>query len=281
MLRRSPVAAAVALLVTAPLAAQQSVTLRLNAPRGQVTKYMTVVETYMQGGPMAQMGGDPSQPFQRMTMFNTRTLTDIVADTLVFTEVVDSARMETPAMPQAAAMMGQIATQMRGMTTVIRMDRRARIFGTEVTNNPMAGTAGPGRGPGAPGGPGGGRGRGGMGGGNSSRNMVFILPAEPVRPGATWSDSMVIAGETGQPNSTFRATFRFERMDGQVAVVAMNGTMDMPMQGTMTTMTTTGDFRLDLGQNRLGGMTMTLSGTAQTQMGEMPMRMVMTNTVMP
>jgi hypothetical protein len=278
MFRRSSAAAVVALVAAVPLAAQQAVTLRINAPRGQVTRYQTVVETFMQGGPMAAMGGDPSQPFQRMTMFNTRTLTNIVADTLVFTEVVDSARMETPAMPQAAAMMGQMASRMAGMTTVTKMDRRARIFDTEVTNNPLAASGQAGQG-----GPGGGRGRGGMGGGggNQSKNMVFILPPGPVRPGDTWSDSMVIEGENGQPASTFRATFRFERMDGQVAVVGMNGTMDMPMQGTMTTMQLTGAFRLDMGQDRLGGMNMTMSGTVQTQMGEMPMRIVMANTVMP
>ncbi len=279
MSRRSSVAAALALCAAVPLAAQQAVTLRINAPRGQVTKYTTVVETYMQGGPMAAMGGDPNQPFNRMTMFNTRTVTNIVADTLVFTEVVDSARMETPAMPQAAAMMGQMASRMAGMTTVTKMDRRGRIFDTEVTNNPLAGMGGPG----GPGGPGGGRGRGGMGGGgNQSRNMVYVLPAGPVRPGDTWSDSMVVEGETpGQPASTFRATFRFERMEGQVAIISMNGTMDMPMQGSVTTMNATGDLRLDMGQHRLGGMNMTLTGTMQTQMGEVPMRLLMTNTVQP
>jgi hypothetical protein len=46
-------------------------------------------------------------------------------------------------------------------------------------------------------------------------------------------------------------------------------------------MTVTGDFRLDLGRDRLGGMNMTMSGTAQTQMGEVPMRIQMTNTVQP
>jgi hypothetical protein len=114
------------------------------------------------------------------------------------------------------------------------------------------------------------------GGGNTGKNMVFVLPAGPVSPGDTWSDSMVIEGDAGQPNSTFRATFRFERMEGQIAVVSLTGSLDLPMQGTVTTMATTGEFRLDLAQSRLGGMTMTISGTAQTQMGEVPMRIQMT-----
>lgn len=275
MSRRPAAALAIALVAAAPLVSQQPVLLRINASQGQVNRYQTVVETFMQGGPMAAMGGDPNQPFQRMTMFNTRTLTSIVADTLVYSEVVDSARMESPAMPQAAAFMGNIAQQMRGMTTTTKMDRRARIFDSEVTGGPFG--AG---GQGGQGGPGGGR-RGGMGGGgNSGKNMVFVLPADPVRPGDSWSDSLVIEGDPGQPNSTFRATFRFERMEGRVAVVSLNGSLDMPMQGTVTTMATTGEFRLDLAQSRLGGMTMTISGTAQTQMGEVPMRILMTMQVL-
>lgn len=264
---RHAVALAIALVAATPLVAQQPVLLRLNAAQGQVNRYQMVVETYMQGGPMAAMGGDPSQPFQRMTMFNTRTLTSIVADTLVYSEVVDSARMESPAMPQAAAFMGGVAQQMRGMTTISKMDRRARIFDTEVTGGPF--------GAGGQGGPGGGRRGMGGGGGNSGKNMVYILPAGPVRPGDTWSDSMVIEGEAGQPNTNFRATFRLERMEGQVAVVSLNGSIDMPLQGAVATMTTTGEFRLDLAQGRLGAMTMTISGTAQTQMGEVPMRILM------
>jgi len=270
MFRRPVLTGALTLLVAAPLACQQSVLLRINATQGQVTRYQTVVETFMQGGPAAAMGGDTSQPFQRMTMFNTRTLTSVVADTLVFAEVIDSARMEMPSMPQAAAFMGGIAQQMRGMTTTTKMDRRARIFDTEVTGGPMAGMGG---------GPGGGRrggAMGGGGGGNQGKNMVFVLPAGPVRPGDTWSDSMVIEGDQGQPGTAFRATFRLERMEGRVAVIAINGSMDMPMQGSVTTMTTTGEFRLDLDRSRLSSMTMTMSGAAQTQMGEVPMRIQMT-----
>jgi hypothetical protein len=287
MLRRSAVTAALALIVAAPLACQQSVTLRINARQGQVTKYTVLVETFMQGGPMAMMGGgDSTQPFQRTTLFNTRTLTNIVGDTLVFTEVVDSARLETPAMPQAAAFMGGMAQQMRGMTTTTKMDRRARIFDTEVTGGPMAGMAGmggQGRGPGAMGGPGGMGGRRGPGAGgqgNPSRTMVFVLPAGAVRVGESWSDSMVIEDQPGQPNSVFRSTFRLERMEGRVAVISINGSMDMPMEGAMATMATTGEFRLDLDDGRLGTMTMTMSGTAQTRMGEMPMRIQMSSQVM-
>ncbi len=284
MLRRTVVTGTFALLLAGPLACQQPVLLRLTGSQGQVTKYQTVVETFMQGGPMAAMGGDTSQPFQRMTLFNTRTLTSVVADTLVYTEVIDSARMEMPAMPQAAAFAGNIAQQMRGTTTVTKMDRRARILDTEMTGGPMAGMAAQGRGgPGAPGGPGARRGMGGGmggGGGNQGRNMVFVLPAGPVRPGDTWADSMVIEGEQGQPGTTFRATFRLERMEGRVAIISINGSMDMPMQGSVTSMATTGEFRLDLADGKLGNMTMNMSGTARTQMGEMPMRIQMSTQAM-
>jgi len=272
MVRRPVITAALLLISAVPLSAQQAVLLRLNPRQGQVNRYQTTVETYMQGGPMAAMGGDTTQPFQRMTMYQTRTCTNIIADTLVFSEVIDSANIEMPAMPQAAQFTGRMSEMLRGMTTTTKMDRRAHVFETHVAGGPAAMMGGQG---GAPG-----RGRGASGG-NGGRNMVYILPAAPVRPGESWSDSMVIKADSGQPSSTFRATFRLERVEGRVAVISMNGSMDMPMQGAMTTMNTTGELRLDLGQGRLGGMQMTLSGDVQTQMGEVPMRMVLATQVQP
>jgi len=277
MSRRPLALGVLALLAAAPLVAQQPVLLRLNPRKGQTNHYRAVIETYMQGGPMAAMSADTTQPFQRTTLFQTRTCTDIIADTLVFSEVIDSARIEMPAMPQAAQFAGAMAARMSGMTTTTKMDRRAHIYDTEVTGGPaaMAG-AQAGRG-----GPGGGQGSGrGAGSGSSSRNMVYILPANPVRPGDSWSDSMEIRSDSGQ-NSTFRATFRLERVEGQVATISMNGSVDMSVQGTATTMTTSGQLQLDLGQGRLGGMQMTMAGSMPTRMGTVPMRMVMTTQRQP
>ena len=268
-----------ALAATPALAgAQDAVLLRVGGQQGQSLKFRSVIETFMQGGPMAAMGADPSLPMNRMTLYQTRTLTAITGDTLTFTEVIDSAASEMPAMPQAAAFAGGMGAMMRGMTTTTKMDRRARIFDTEVSGGPMAAMGGGAGGAGGPpGGMGGGRRGGGMGGGgNNNRNMVFLLPEGRVRPGDTWADSMVVEGQQGQPNSVFRATFRLERVESGVAVVSINGSMDMPMQGQVTTMQTTGEFRLDVAHGRLNAMNMTMSGTMQSQGGEMPMRMVMT-----
>lgn len=273
MVRRPVVTAVLICVVAAPLTAQQPVLLRLNARKGQVNHYQAVVETYMQGGPMASMSTDTTQPFQRTTLFQTRTCTDIVADTLVFTEVIDSARIEMPAMPQAAQFAGAMAARLSGMTTTTKMDRRARVYDSEVAGGPAAMAGG------QRGGAGGGR-RGMGGGGSSGRNMVYILPANPVRPGDSWSDSMVIRSDSGQA-STFRATFRLERVERQVATISMTGSVDMPVQGTTATMNTTGQLQLDLERGRLGGMQMTMVGEMPTQMGNVPMRMVMTTQVQP
>jgi len=258
--------------------AQDAVLLRVGGQPGQAIRYQAVIDMYMSGGPMAQMGGDTTQPMTRMTMFQTRTLSAITGDTLTFTEVIDSARSEMPAMPQMAAMAGQMGAMLHGMTTTTRMDRRARIFDVQVSGGPMAamGGAGGAGGPGGGGmgGPGGGR-RGMMGGGGGSRNMLFVLPEGRVRPGDSWSDSTKIVGQNGQPNGMFRATFRFERVDHGLAVVSLNGSADIPTEGQMSTMTTIGEFRLDIAQGRLSGMNMTMSGTMQSRMGPTPMRMVM------
>jgi uncharacterized protein DUF6263 len=204
-----------------------------------------------------------------MTMFQTRTLSAVTGDTLTFTEMIDSARSEMPAMPQMAAMAGQMGSMMRGMQTTTKMDNRARIFDVQVSGGPMAAMGGAG----GAGGPGGGR-RGMMGGGGGGgRNMVFVLPAGRVRPGDTWSDSTKIAGQNGQPDGMFRGTFRLERVERGVAIVSFNGTADVSMQQGMTTMSSTGEFRLDVAQGRLNGMNMTMSGNGP--MGAM--RMVMTS----
>ena len=254
--------------------AQDAVLLRVGGQPGQSIRYQAVMDMYMSGGPMAQMGGDTTQPMTRMTMFQTRTLSAITGDTLTFTEVVDSARSEMPAMPQMAAMAGQMGAMMRGMTTTTKMDRRARIFDVQMTGGPMAAMGG---GAGGRGGPGGGRGgmMGGGGGGSGARNMLFILPEGRVRPGDSWSDSTRIVGQDGQPNGTFRATFRLERVERGQAVVSLTGSADIPTEGQMSTMNTTGEFRLDVAQGRLSAMNMTMSGTVQSRMGPTPMRMVM------
>ncbi|MFI5208166.1 MAG: hypothetical protein ACHQX4_09125 [Gemmatimonadales bacterium] len=195
-MRRTFYAATLLALAATAARAQESVLLRISGQPGQANHYQTVMETFMRGGQMAaMMNPDTNVPFSRMNMFSTRTLTGTSGDTLNFQEVVDSATMEMPAIPQMAPMMAGAAMQLRGRTTVTKMDNRGRVFSTEVQGGMAGMGGGPGMGGGGPGGPGGRGGRGGMmGGGRNNGPTPFILPAQAVRPGDTWSDSTTTPG---------------------------------------------------------------------------------------
>ena len=108
---------AAALAATGHTASAQSVLLRMKPPEGQVTHYQAVVETYMHGGPMAQLATDTTQPFMRMHMWQTTTVTAESGDQHTLNQVVDSARVESPAVPQMSAMMSQTGQMMQGTAT--------------------------------------------------------------------------------------------------------------------------------------------------------------------
>lgn len=286
-MRRTMFAASLLTIVASAAGAQEPVLLRINGQPGQANHYQTVMETFMRGGQMAaMMNPDTNVPFSRMTMLTTRTLTAKTGDTLNFSEVVDSASMEMPAMPQMAQMMGGMASQMKGQTTITKMDNRGRIFSTEIQGG-MAGMAGMGggQGMGGPGGPGGRGGRGGMmGGGNNRGPAPFILPAQPVRPGDTWTDSTSTGGDGGNPAVTVKGTFKLDRVEqrggARVAVVTWTGVITTTGQMGAQVMNAVGEIGIDLSSQRLSSMNMTMSGSVQTPQGEVPMRMHMTQAVM-
>ena len=143
---------------------------------------------------------------------------------------------------------------------------------------------GPGMG-GPGGGPGGRGGRGGMmGGGNNRGPTPFILPAQPVRPGDTWTDSTSVNGNGTDPAMTVRGTFKLDRVEqrggARVAVVTWTGTMTTSGPMGAQVMNAIGEIGIDLSSQRLSSMDMKMSGNIQTPQGEVPMRMHMTQAVM-
>ncbi len=265
-MRRSFAAAVAALgllLPAAPLSAQ--VLLRINPPEGQVTRYRIVVETYVTGGQMAAMMTDPSQPMNRMTMYQTRAVTAKSADRVTFRETIDSASMESPAMPQMAQMMGQATAALRGMVTEQVITTRGKIVSSQVVSG----------GPQDMGQMGQGRGRGGPMGNTSNREngrMLVLLPEGPVRVGDSWTDTMTTTSDAGA--MTMIATFRLERMEGSTAVLGFTGSMSSPMgQGGTMSMQMTGELRLDTTNSRMGGYRMEMQGSPPAgPMGDMQMR---------
>jgi len=278
-MRRSLAVASTLLAVATIATAQESVLLRVGGSPGSSNRYQSVMDMFVLGGPMTQMGGDTSQPFMRVTVNQTRALSTVTGDTLTFTETVDSARSESPAMPQMGAMMGGAANAMRGRVTTTKMDNRARIFGIEITNAnaPGAGAGGSG----GPGGPGGGRGRGGpMGGMGGSQRVLYMLPERAVRVGETWTDSSSTPAAGTEGATNFLATFKLERVDSRgsarVAVISLDGNMATTTPQGPTRYSVTGQFQMDLTNHRLASFNMIMSGTSQMQGQEVPVRIVLT-----
>jgi hypothetical protein len=263
----------VALATASPVAAQE-VLLRMKPPQGQVTHYLMGVETYMKGGPMAQMVTDSNAPFMRMTAWMTNTVTAAAGDEFTLKQVMDSVRMASPAMPQMEQMMGQVTEMMKGTETVSRMTSRGRMTGLQVILPPalksMMGAQG---------------GAMDLGGGTNNNNMssFVLLPERPVRVGSSWRDSMTVsldsAGAAGA-SATFAATFTLKRMEGRVAVIGVDGTF-RTAGGAMpggASFTLTGEAKFDVDAGRATAMTVELNGTAPTPMGELPMKVKTTMT---
>jgi hypothetical protein len=225
---------------------------------------------------MAQMAADPNAPFMRMAAWMTSTVTAAAADEFTQSQVMDSVRMESPAMPAMGAMMGQVADMMRGTATIQRSTSRGRVLDIEVKLSQamqdmmksMGGAGGMG---------------GGMGGGNNSPLSSFwLLPEGPVRVGATWRDSMTVAldsaGMAGG-NVSYTASFTLRGMEGRVAVIGIDGQMVVasPQLPTPMTLTLAGDTRLDLAAGQMVTTTVDMSGTVTMGPGtEVPMKMHMT-----
>jgi hypothetical protein len=264
----------VALATAGPVTAQQEVLLRMKPPQGQVTHYLMGVETYMKGGPMAQMVTDSNAPFMRMTAWMTNTVTAAAGDEFTLNQVMDSVRIASPAMPQMEQMMGQMTDMMKGTATVSRMTSRGRMMAVQVILPPafksMMGAQG---------------GAMDMGGGANSNNIssFVLLPERPVRVGASWRDSMTVsmdsAGAAGA-TASFAATFTLKRMEGRVAVIGVDGTFRLaggPMPGGAS-FALTGETKLDVDAGRATAMTVEMNGSAPTPMGEMPMKLKTTMT---
>lgn len=267
-MRCRSILAGIMLALATTAQAQDAVLLRVGGQVGQINKYQSVMNTFFTSPQMMQMGADTSQPMLRITSFSTRTMTSIAGDTLVFAELIDSARGESPAMPQMSAMMGGgAANAMRGQTTTTRMDARGRMFSVETSGGGQAG------------------GRGGMGGGR--QRAMYVLPEAPVRVGQSWTDSTSTPAAGDEPARSMMATFRLERVDNRgatrVAVIAMDGNMvQSTPQGGSQRFTIVGQFQVDLTASRLAQLNMTMQGNIPMgRGGDVPARILLESALIP
>lgn len=264
---------------------QDPIYLRLGGTPGATNKYISTVDMFFRmGGQMASMmSPDTNLPTMHFTRGLTRHINAVDGDTITYVETVDSIAVESPAMPMMAGMMGPQVAMERGRTTTMRMDTRGRIVSMSITNptnpdDPAAGGT-------PPAGPGGGRGMGrGMGGNN--QRMMFVFPAQAVRPGDTWTDSVIMRGDReGDPATNFLATYRLVSIDTRqgvrTAIIAMNGTMATNGPNGPQILSTGGEIQFDVPGRRVASFLLTATGTVSTPQGDVPMRMRMSQSLTP
>lgn len=254
-MRRLTAGASLMLCVTALGAAeaQQRYLLRLAPAQGYVSRYTVMMEMFITGGPMAATL-DTAQPMMRMSFHFTRTVIGAVGDTITSQEAVDSATVDFPAVPQMAAMSGQVGEMMRGMTTEERATTRGRVISHRVIRmSPALQQAG---------------GVSQIGGSNN--DMAILFPEQPVAVGESWTDSTSMQTEAGRMEVV--GTYRLDRVSGNVATLSFTGTIRSGEPGAMATMSTSGGFAVDLGRGTLLSLNMTAGGSISTQGMEMPVR---------
>lgn len=261
-----------ALLAATPTLSAQEVLLRMRPRQGQVTHYLMTAEMFMRGGPLTEMAADPDAPFMRLTGWTTATVTGGGTDEYTERQVIDSARVAFPAMPQMEQMMAQMGDLMSGTETEMRMTSRGRVLAVHVRPSPAMEEMVSGMGRTMPG--------MGMGTDQLASSSFWLLPERAVRVGDSWRDSMRVALDSAAGMGaamTVAATYTLRGMDGSVARIGFAGayTMSVPAQPADMTFDVTGEIRLDLDAGRIVGTEMEMKGTAPTQVGAVPLEMRM------
>jgi hypothetical protein len=245
------------LLAAATQARAQAVQLRFAPPVGQVTRYRTVNQLWS--------SGDTSAAPVLSTLYTTRTIMAMDGANYVVKTVTDSTVTVMPG--GSGGRPGRAGDMMRGMTITQHMDPRGRVLSSEVTPAPgmppfMANMMQR------------------SSGANNNRGAA-VMPEGAVRPGYSWTDSMVTSASAGRGRPApvvFVVTYTFERVEHQggarVAIISMHGTQQGELTGTVS-----GEYALDLDAGRLAHLATEI--TTQAQEGGGPMRMKMTMETLP
>jgi len=196
----------------------QAVRLQYTPVVGQVTRYRIVGQAWP--------GGDTTAAPITTTMYQTQTVLAMDGPNYVIKTVMDSTISSAGA-----------RDMMRGMAITTHVDPRGQVLSSEVTPPPglppfIANMLQ----------------RNGSQSSNSNRQTV--LPDRALNVGDTWTDSVTSAmggGRGSRPQQvTYLVTYKLERVDGHVATISMNGTVQGGATGTMA-----GEMQLDLGAGRL------------------------------
>jgi len=254
---RAGCAAGAVALVAAVAAMPQSVLLRLDPEEGLVSRYEMTMQSHMD----APMMPSSEEPFMLMETTSTQTVTGVEGDVRLYEVVVDSSRVETPAMPALA----QSIPDMTGMKHTMRMDVRGRVVGMDMDETGPA----PAR---------------EMMAQMASRGFGMDLPEGPVAPGDTWKGTQEfdMSGMPGQSMTMkIDMTYELQALDGEVAVVSIAGPLSM--SGTGSGMQASGQMagtmRLDVAAGRIVESEMETSMDMSVQGQSMSVSQTMTMTL--
>lgn len=246
------------LLIPAAAAAQQQpVTLRVSLRQGAVFHYRTDIDTWIV---VPNAGIDSTHPTTSLRLFTTRTVTVVRNDTAIVQDVVDSATAATPGVQSAhPANAAAAAAAMRGVTTLSAIDGRGRLLdyaaGTQREQNlsapvqaflPMAGLL----------------------------RVLFTFPANPIKPGDTWTESQ--SGGDASGSVTMNATYTFERTTSHnghnLAIIGSTGSLGGGGRGGALSSQFTGHISYDIEDSQPTGFWVDIQGTVSSGGQSVPMR---------
>ena len=253
------VATAAALsLLTAPTVAGQSpqapVLLRLAPPEGQVSRYAFSMQTDVDS-PMIPASG----PLMTMRFFQTQTVLDGAGEVIRYRTTIDSTTMTT-AMPGM-----DMLPDLAGSAFTTETDTRGAQL--EVTDSEGL--------PDVP-------------GFNMEdflqESSYFVLPAEQVSPGDSWTQGAPMSlpmGPTGSVSAEVVMTHTFVSLEGGFATISFQGPIEMEMDmggmGASATGRITGTMVVDLAEGRYQSQTSQTS--LDIDMGAMTMESTTTTTL--
>jgi len=260
-------------------AASEAVLLRLHRQPGEARRFQLVVDNYVHLGPGEPPSGDSARPMMRMTQFVTESVTAVSGDTFTVAQIADSSRVTMPGMPASVAAWDSLRP--RGLLTTVRMDVRGRVVAVQMDRAVLA------------------EGRmamlrtllpGADSSGASNCGAMTRFPELPVRIGEAWADTMACPPALRGCKGSVVTTMRLERVedDGgrRVAVISTRAempsmTITEPMEMSTGPMRFVGEDRLDLDAGWIVQRTMTMTGTAHTQIGDVSTRLETKQTPVP
>lgn len=253
--------------------ASEPVLLRLHRTPGEARRVQLVMDNYVHLGPGEPPSGDSARPAMRTVGFVTESVTAVSGDTFTVALIADSTRVTMPGMPIAGAALDSLRP--RGLMTTVRMDVRGRVVSVQMNRAVLA------------------EGRmatlrtllpGADSSGASNFGTMMQFPELPVRIGEAWADTMACPPPLRGCKGGVVTTMRLERVEDdsgrRIAVISSRAEMPSvsvtePMEMSTGPMRFAGEDRLDLDAGWIVQRTMTMAGTAHSQMGDMAMRMQM------